>query len=156
MKLDAEEVVLLEGSKEIARHTRLYGRQRMSLKLEHYLPLLARKHRALDRALPVRNWLAQVPACWPRLLAELRDRAGEVDGSKQFLSVLQLCPVHGLEATTRAVERTLASAQVSPYVVRYHLGLEHERGDELPESIPRKGPDARQGSPQDYMEVLHG
>ena len=124
LKMFAEEVVVVTGGREVARHRRSYGNHRMVLDLEHYLPLLERKHRGLDRSVPVRQWLARVPACWPVLLRELRRRSGEVDGSKDFIATLKLCSRHGLSRTTEAVERALQSPSVSLAVIRYHLGID--------------------------------
>jgi len=156
LKISAEEIVIYDEREEVARHARLYGRYRMSLKLEHYLPLLARKHRGLDRALPVRQWLDQVSECWPRLLAALRASQGEVPGSQDFIEVLQLCPVHGTEAMTAAVEQALSAGTASLPMVRHFLGLRQEEQQEPVTVISWPGPEVHQGPVRAYMEVLHG
>ena len=148
--------MILDRTGEVARHKRSYGRRKMILDLEHYLPLLARKHRGLDRAVPVRQWLASAPPCWRRLLEELRTREGEIEGSKHFIDALQLVPRHGIDATTRAVEAALLAATVSLPMIRYHLGaqLETERPEVAP--IPYEGPAVLPTSAARYEEVLCG
>ena len=125
----------------------------MVLDLMHYLPLLARKHRGLDRCVPVRQWLERVPSCWPRLLAELRTRQGEIDGSRAFIEVLRLCGIHSLDAVTAAVERTLASPHVGLPVVRYHLGIDEQARQQSAVTIDYQGPPVQQGPIAAYMEV---
>jgi len=156
VKLLAEEVVIFDATGEVARHRRCYGQHRMVLALEHYLPLLERKHRGLDRAVPMQQWLRRVPPCWPPLLAALRQAFGEVDGSKDFLTVVKLVSHHGLDAVTHAVEQSLASGCVSVPVIRYHLGLDAEAKKTPVRSLAYAGPRVHQGSPAAYLEVLHG
>lgn len=153
VKLFAEQVVVIDGHAEVARHLRSYGRGRMVLDLEHYLPLLARKHRGLDRCIAVRQWMEQVAPCWPRFLSELRRNHGEVDGSRTFVDVLRLCRLHSLAAVTSAVEQTLLSTKVSLPVVRYHLGLDAEARQPAVPPVDYHGPDVRQGPIDAYMEV---
>lgn len=54
VKTFAEVVVVLAGEHgEIARHTGSYGHGKMVHALEHYLPLLERKHRGLEPPGPI-------------------------------------------------------------------------------------------------------
>jgi len=156
LKLHAEEVVVRDATGEVARHPRSYGRGCMVLDLEHYLPLLERKHRGLDRAVPVRQWLEKVPSCWRLLLEELRKRSGEVDGSKEFVDVLQLCARHGVDKVTPAVQQAVESPSTSLAVVRYYLGLDGEQRRDPVGPIDYDGPTVQQGSAAAYMEVVHG
>ena len=151
---DAEQVVVYDKSTEVARHDRCYGREMMVLDLDHYLPLLERKHRGVDRAVPVRQWLRDAAQCWSWLLRELRQEQGEVEGSQQFVQCLFLCKTHGANKATEAVESTLASGNVSLATMRYYLGLRREQEQQVPPSISYAGPEVQQGSPEAYMEVL--
>lgn len=153
VKLGAEQIVVLDGNAEVARHPRSYGHGRMVLDLMHYLPLLERKHRGLDRCVPMRQWLERVPPCWPRLLAELRTRQGEIDGSRAFIEVLRLCGSHSLDSVTAAVEQTLASPHVGLPIVRYHLGVGEQAGKDVTATIDYQGPPVQQGPIAAYMEV---
>ena len=148
VKLSAEHVVVFDDTKEVARHDRAYGREQMVLDLAHYLPLLRRKHRGLDRAVPVRQWLNKAPSCWRALLQILRKKEGEVDGSKSSIEILDLCTLKGIAQTTRAVRKALLHPQVSVATVRFYLSEEREAGLERPKPLSFAGPQVRQGSAQ--------
>lgn len=155
VRIRAEEIVVMDQDSEIARHKRHHGRERMILNLAHYLPLLERKHRGLDRAVPVRQWLDAVPRCWTHLLEDLRRKLGEVEGSKQFVQALYLCERHGTAETTSAVRKTLASGSTGLPVIRLYLGLEREGNQPAAPTLDYVGPQVAQGSPNAYMEVLN-
>jgi transposase len=154
VKTFAEAVVVLAGEHgEIARHARSYGHGKMVLALEHYLPLLERKHRGLDRAVPVQQWLAAVPECWRTMLTAMRRRSGEVDGSRAFVEVLKLCDKHGIEALTAGVAKALAANTATPAAVRYFLGIEAEQQQQRPPMLEYGGPPVQQGPLSAYAEV---
>lgn len=154
LALEAERVIVEGPGGERVEHARLYGREEMSLELDHYLPLLARKHRGLDRAVPVRRFLERADPCWRTLLDELRRREGEVDGSKAFVDVLYLCREYGIDAVTVAVRQALAFPEVSLGLVRFHLWQEVEERERAPATIDYPGPAVRRSSPADYAELL--
>lgn len=156
VKTLAEEIVVLEAACEVARHPRSYGHGKMVLALEHYLPLLERKHRGLDRAIPMRQWFGQVHPCWRQLLTAMRQKRGEVDGSLDFVEVLRLCGKHSVEAVTVAVQKTLDAATTTVAVVRYHLGLQAEANRVEPAQLNYPGPAVLQGSVTAYAEVANG
>jgi transposase len=156
LALEAERV-LVEGPGGLrVEHRRLYGHGEMSLELDHYLPLLARKHRGLDRAAPVRRFLEREDPCWRALLADLRRRDGEVDGSKAFVDALLLCREYGVEAVTAAVRQALTFPEVSLGLVRFHLWQAAEEREPRPTAIDYPGPTVRTSSPADYAELLSG
>jgi hypothetical protein len=156
VKTLAEEIVVLEAGVEVARHGRSYGQGKMVLVLEHYLPLLQRKHRGLDRATPMRQWLGQVHPCWRELLTAMRRQRGEVEGSREFVEVLHLCGKHGVDAVTAAVQKTLDTTMATVAVVRYYLGLQVEAQRAVPALLDYPGPVVLQGSVADYAEVVNG
>ena len=51
-----DEVVIVCGSEEIARHRRSYGREELIFEPRHYLALLERKTGAFDQAAPRVGW----------------------------------------------------------------------------------------------------
>jgi transposase len=154
LKLEAEHVVVIGPDGKRVEHRRLYGHNQMSLELDHYLPLLERKHRGLDRAVPVRRFLEEQDPCWRALLADLRRREGEVDGGKAFVDVLFLCREYGVETVAEAVRKTLRREEVSLGLVRFHLWnrIEQERGQ--PAAIDYPGPEVHQGAASDYAELM--
>jgi transposase len=154
LELDAERVVVLGPGGDRAQHRRLYGREEMSLELDHYLPLLARKHRGLDRAVPVKRFLEREDGCWKALLGALRRREGEVEGGKAFVDVLFLCREYGVEAVAEAVRRTLRHPELSLGLVRFHLWDEIEVRHETPAAIDYPGPEVRPPSLADYADLV--
>lgn len=156
LSLEAERVVVLGPGDARVEHRRRYGRGEMSLELEHYLPLLARKHRGLDRAVPVRRFLEGQDACWRVLLAVLRRRDGEVDGSKAFVDVLQLCGEYGTPAVTGAVREALRYPEASLGLVRFHLWNAVEEHEAPPTPIDYPGPKVRPSSVAEYATLLRG
>jgi len=154
IRLDAEWLVAIGPGNERARHRRLYGRDQMSLELDHYLPLLERKHRGLDRAVPVRRFLEREDPCWKALLVDLRRREGEVGGSKAFVEVLFLCRKHGVGAVTDAVKGALRYEEVSVGLVRFQLWRDIEQQQERAEMIDYAGPVVSQGSVADYAALM--
>jgi len=154
IKLDAEWLVVMGPRNERVEHRRLYGREQMSLELDHYLLLLERKHRGLDRAVPVRRFLEREDPCWRALLADLRRREGEVGGSKAFIEVLFLCREYDIAAVTDAVRDALRHEEVSVGLVRFHLWHEIEEKQERAEVIDYAGPEVTPGAVSDYAELM--
>ena len=154
LALEAERVIVRGLGGERVEHRRLYGREQASLELDHYLPLLARKHRGLDRAAPVRRFLEREDPCWRALLGALRRRDGEVDGSKAFVDVLMLCREYGVEAVAVAVRAALSFPEVSLGLVRFHLWNATEERERRPAAIDYPGPAVRVASPADYQALL--
>lgn len=154
IRLDAERLVVIGPGDEQAKHRRLYGRDQMLLELDHYLPLLERKHRGLDRAMPVRRFLEREDPCWKALLADLRRREGEVGGSKAFVEILFLCREYGVGAVTEAVKGALRYEEVSVGLVRFQLWREIEEEEERVGVIDYAGPLVRQGSVSNYAELM--
>jgi len=154
LALEAERVIVLGRGGERVEHRRLYGRGQASLELDHYLPLLARKHRGLDRAAPVRRFLEREDPCWRTLLDELRRRDGEIEGGKAFVDVLYLCREYGSEEVTRAVRAALSFPEVSLGVVRFQLWNAVEEHEPRPAAIDYPGPAVRRSSAADYATLL--
>ena len=154
LELEAERVTVLGPGGDRAEHRRLYGRHEMSLELDHYLPLLERKHRGLDRAVPVRRFLEGQDPSWRTLLGDLRRREGEVDGSKSFVAVLFLCREYGVDAVTGAVRAALRHPEVSLGLVRFNLWNASEEREERPAVIDYPGPKVHQGSASDYAQLM--
>jgi hypothetical protein len=154
LKLEAERVVVIGPDNERVEHRRLYGRGQMSLELDHYLPLLERKHRGLDRAVPVRRFLEEQDSCWRALLADLRRRKGEVDGGKSFVDVLFVCREYGVDAVAGAVRKSLRHEEVSLGLVRFYVWNAVEREREPSVVIDYPGPEVHQGQASDYAELM--
>lgn len=153
VKVSAEEVSVFDRDGEVARHPRCYGHQQMVLDVMHYLPLLLRKHRALDRAVPVQQWLESHGPCFTQWLGVLRQQQGQVDGSKAFVETLMLCDRHPIAAVTVAVQRALSHPSASLAVVRFFLSDERERVSPPPAAFAYPGPQVCAGSTKSYARL---
>jgi len=100
----ADEVRILDGDKEIARHTRCYDRQKQILKTEHQQALLETKRRALESTRSGRLGLA-VPESMA--LLEQGFAIGE-SAARQTAHLLVLLDRYGAEAVQGAVREALA------------------------------------------------
>ncbi len=133
----------------IAGHERLYGRGRMSFELDHYLPLLERKVRAFDRAVPVKAAQSSWPRTYPLLLRVLRDREGEAEGTREFIQVLWLHRHHPAQRVREAVRRALTHERPSYAHVWAHVE-DASRSAEPPEALSTQ---AQSRLPQLEVEV---
>ena len=153
LRIEAEQIVILRRDGQMVQHLRRYGRGEMALELDHYLPLLERKHRGLDRAVPVKRWLEKVPGCWKAFLRALRARDGEVTGSKAFIEALLLCRSWGTDAVTDAVEQALLHPEASLGTLRYHLWRHREMEAPRPRRIAVEGPRVLECQASAYMSL---
>jgi transposase len=162
VKLDAERVIIRGPHGACVEHARSYVRHSVVLDVDHYLPLLRRKHRSLDHALPLQHFLQSASGEWRALLAALRRDTGEIRGAQEFVDVLLLCRAHSIEVVQRAVEAALRHPQVSLGVVRFHVRQQIEQAAPTPETLEYSGPTVKHGSPSDYavlaseQAVQHG
>ena len=82
-----DEVVIVCGSEEIARHRRSYEREVLIFDPRHYLALMERKIGALDQAAPLAGWA--LPDEFLRLRRLLEVRLGKA-GTREYVQVLRL------------------------------------------------------------------
>src|ERR1700730_6685105 len=85
-----DEVAIICGASEIARHPRVYGRGQFVFDPKHYLALLEQKAGALDQAAPLQNWTLPEPLQHLRRLLEAR--MGN-RGKREFIQALRLIEV---------------------------------------------------------------
>ena len=87
VKGSVDDVVIVCGSDEIARHRRSYEREVLIFEPRHDLALLERKTGALDQAAPLAGW--QLPDELLRLRRLLEARLGK-PGTREYVQVLRL------------------------------------------------------------------
>src|SRR6202035_2453104 len=85
-----DEVAIICGASEIARHPRVYGRGQFVFDPKHYLALLEQKPGALDQAAPLQSWT--LPEGFQRIRRLLEGRMGN-RGKKEFIQILRLMEV---------------------------------------------------------------
>jgi hypothetical protein len=82
-----DQVVILSGGEEIARHQRSYGSGTFVFDPLHYLALIETKPNALDQAAPLQDW--NLPEAFQHLRHLLEARMGN-RGKREFIQVLRL------------------------------------------------------------------
>lgn len=95
-----DEVVILCGAEEIARHPRSYERGAFVFEPLHYLALLEQKPGALDQAAPLQGW--ELPDQFAHLRRLLEARMGN-RGKREFIQVLRLMEVFDQDVVAAAV-----------------------------------------------------
>lgn len=95
-----DEVVILCGVEEIARHPRSYERGAFVFEPLHYLALLEQKPGALDQAAPLQGW--ELPDQFAHLRRLLEARMSN-RGKREFIQVLRLMEVFDQDVVAAAV-----------------------------------------------------
>ena len=105
-----DEVVILTGSEEIARHPRSYERGAFVFDPLHYLALIEQKPGALDQAAPLQGW--ELPDEFGHLRRLLEARLGN-KGKREFIQVLRLMEVLDQNLVALAVARAIKLGALS-------------------------------------------
>lgn len=105
-----DEVVILAGTDEIARHPRSYERGAFVFDPLHYLALIERKPGALDQAAPLQGW--NLPDEFDHLRRLLERRSGN-KGKREFIQVLRLMEVFEQELVTASVAQAIKLGALS-------------------------------------------
>jgi len=105
-----DEVVILSGANEIARHPRSYERGAFVFDPLHYLALLEQKPGALDQAAPLQGW--DLPDQFDHLRRLLEQRMGN-KGKREFIQVLRLMEVFEQDLVAAAVAQAIKLGAVS-------------------------------------------
>lgn len=99
-----DEVVILCGGKEIARHPRSYAEGAFIADPLHYLALIETKPNALDQAAALQGW--DLPEVFQHLRHLLEARMGN-RGKREFIQVLRLMEAMPQEVVTFAVTQAI-------------------------------------------------
>jgi transposase len=118
------EVVIVCGSKVIARHRRSYQREDMVFDPLHYLALLEQKTRGLDQAAPLAGW--ELPECFARLRRLLEARLNK-GGKREYVQVLRLLETFSLPEVEAAIVGALQLGTLSFDAVKHLLLCRIER-----------------------------
>lgn len=96
VKASVFEISIWHRAKQIASHPRSYGENTVSYHLDHYLPLLEKKPRAVWNAQPVRH--AKLPlAFW--------DFAKKLANDYEVVKLLKLASQYGISSALQAIEK---------------------------------------------------
>jgi transposase len=105
-----DEVVILSGTEEIARHPRSYDRGAMVFDPLHYLALLEKKPGALDQAAPLQGW--DLPVAFDHLRRLMERRSGN-KGRREYIQVLRLMEIFDQDLVASAVSHALRLGTIS-------------------------------------------
>lgn len=119
--LHIDRVDIFYGTKKIAVHERLYGKNKWSLKPEHYLELIRQRPLSFESARPIRQWRKTWPHCLEQLLKRFCQKQGSTKGVKDFISVLMLYKDHKADDIKHAVETALKANVSSSQAVEHIL-----------------------------------
>jgi Mu transposase-like protein len=118
-QVGARWVSIVADGREVARHERLTGRFEIAARLEHYLPLLARKPGALVGSLPLAQ--AREQGAWPdafdALWKALDKRHGTSDAARQMVDLLAVVGELGAEPVALACRCALAAGAIDARAV---------------------------------------
>jgi hypothetical protein len=104
----AERIVVLSAGQIIGEHARCFERGRTLYNPWHYVAALERKPGALRNGAPFKDWNL------PAFLTRLRERlAKHADGDRQFVDILSMVALYGLEAVSEACAVALEEQVVS-------------------------------------------
>ena len=96
-----DRIEVYDSAKLVAVHARCYSRGQKVMQLEHYLPLLAKKPRAVKNALVVRK----LPEVYQKLRVYLCSK--ELEGYREFAKILLLNQEFNFEDVLSAVEESM-------------------------------------------------
>ncbi len=99
-----DEVVIICGGEEIARHARSYDTAAFIANPLHYLALIETKPNALDQAAALQNWA--LPEVFQHLRHLLEVRMGN-KGKREFIQVLRLLEAMPMEVVTFAATQAI-------------------------------------------------
>jgi transposase len=104
----AERIVVVCGGEIIGEHPRCFERGKTQYNPWHYVAALERKPGALRNGAPFKDW--NLPAALTRLRERLTKHS---DGDRQFVEILSMVAVYGLESVTDACAAALDEQVVS-------------------------------------------
>jgi hypothetical protein len=105
--IDCDRVRLYADQKKVADHARVFGNCKWQIDPLHYLELIHQRIGSFEAARPIRQWRQHWPADYERMLAILRDRQGDNDGTRQFVGILQLHQSYSFPRVEAAVAEAL-------------------------------------------------
>jgi len=113
-----ERVRIFRKDTLIAEHERIWEKEEIAFDPIHYLKLLERKPGALDHAKPLHDW--NLPECFTHLRKRLEDE-GRTEGTREFISILQLLEKHPMNKVSTAIDKALRLRRCNRDVVANYL-----------------------------------
>jgi hypothetical protein len=104
----ADRIVIIAGNQRIGEHERGFGRGQTFYNPWHYVDALERKPGALRNGAPFKDW--NLPGAMTRLRERLVKHA---DGDRQFVDILSMVNLYGLDAVSHACADALDQQVIS-------------------------------------------
>ena len=117
----ADRLTFVQDGRTVGFHLRRFSRGEVFFDPWHYLEVLKRKPGALRNGAPFKEW--NLPEAVELVRIAL---ARHRDGDRQFVGILSVVPIYGIEAVTNACTQVLAANTVSRDVVLNLLSRTHE------------------------------
>jgi len=138
VRLGADFVEALDGSRVVARHARALGKGIETLDLDHYLETLSIKLGALSGSTALRQARSsgRFSPAHDRFFEAARRRLGERDGTKALIGVLLAHRVLPFEAVVAGIEGALSVGSLDPDVVIVEGRKATERRGAGPTELP--------------------
>jgi transposase len=102
-----DRIEISNGTEVVATHPRCWKREQDILNPHHYLPLLARRPRAFAHAKAIRQWQASWPSVFDAYYATLKQRLDMTEATRQFIAILQLCPIYTESLLAEALQQAI-------------------------------------------------
>ncbi len=126
-----DRVELVDKDQILASHSRLEGKYGLGIDIHHYLPLLARKPRAVTGIASFRT----LPAVFVRVRDDLVSSRGR-EGWKEMVAILLLLQEYPMQEVENALLKAEESRAVRADIVRQFLILESVPEPPLPAILP--------------------
>jgi hypothetical protein len=151
-----DEVVIISGGDEVARHRRSYETADFIFDPLHYLPLLEQKVGALDQAAPLQGW--DLPAEFATLHRLLEARMGK-KGKREYVQVLRLLETFEMEHVRGAINQALRLGAIGYDAVKHLVLCRIERRPprldlDIYPYLPRAR--VQTTKPASYMSLMSG
>lgn len=117
----ADRLTFVQDGRTVGFHRRRFGRGEVFFDPWHYLEVLKKKPGALRNGAPFKEWNLPEPVELVRVALSRHH-----DGDRQFVGILSVVPIYGIEAVTKACSDVLAANTVSRDVVLNLLSRAHE------------------------------
>ena len=114
-----DRVRLFHQGEQIAEHSRIWERQKVTYDPIHYLSVLEKKPGAFDQAMPLQEWELPGPFFW--IKGRLEEQNGTSEGTREYIQVLRFLENHSVPTVQRAIEKALCCHWVSKDLVGQYL-----------------------------------
>lgn len=127
----ADRLTFVQDGRAVGFHQRRFGRGEVFFDPWHYLEVLKKKPGALRNGAPFKEWDLPEPIELVRMAL-----ARHHDGDRQFVGILSVVPIYGIEEVTKACSDVLAAKTISRDVVLNLLARAHEELQPQPKQEP--------------------